>query len=203
MTGEIFSYLSVIGFDGKDKNHQAKWKCTCKCGNIVTVVGRDLRSGHTKSCGCYHIEKITKHGLRGTKLRGVHKSMIQRCYNENNKSYCNYGGRNIRVCEEWQGSNGLESFYKWALSNGYREGLTLDRIDVNGNYEPENCRWTTMKHQQRNKRTSRLVTINGVEKHIGEWEEETGVNRETIWRRFKSGLKDNELLKSQAKYLNK
>lgn len=108
--------------------------------------------------------------------------MRRRCYKNNDLNYCNYGGRGITVCEDWRK---FEPFAEWALSNGYAENLEIDRIDVNGNYEPSNCRWTTHQEQCLNKRDSRNITINGVTKHITEWSKETGIPSLTIWKRFK------------------
>lgn len=130
-----------------------RWECQCDCGNITVVRHGDLRNGRTVSCGCYNYEKesvLKIHGYSSTKLYGVYIKMKSRCNNPNDKNYADYGGRGIKVCEEWNISS--ESFIDWALKNGYKEGLSIDRINVNGNYEPGNCRWADAETQCLNQR---------------------------------------------------
>lgn len=121
--------------------------------------------------------------------------MRRRCYNEKDHNYKNYGGRGIKICDEWL--NDFETFYKWALENGYKKELTIDRIDVNGNYEPSNCRWITMKEQQRNRRTNVRITFNGVTKTQVEWAEELGITGSTIRDRINKGLPLEKVLTSE------
>lgn len=128
-----------------------RWECLCDCGNITIVRQSDLRGGRTLSCGCYNYEsRNVKHGFSSTKLYDVYIHMKQRCNNKRDKSYKDYGGRGIKVCKEW--SNNPESFIEWANTNGYKDGLTIDRIDVDGNYCPENCRWADHETQCINQR---------------------------------------------------
>lgn len=163
LTGQRFGSLTVIEYGGIDStNGYAKWLCKCDCGNRKTILSRNLRSGATKSCGCLR-KKTTSatmktHGMADSRLYGVWLSMRRRCDNPKTESYRNYGERGISVCNEWEH---FEPFMEWAIKNGYHEGLSIDRIDVDGNYGPDNCRWVTMKEQQNNRRNNHIVDYNG------------------------------------------
>lgn len=162
MTGKTFGRLKVIKRAPKTKRKEASWVCRCECGNIAIVLGSNLRNGHTRSCGCLMKEtrvengkKRATHGMFGTRLYEVWHGMKARCYRPSHHHYKSYGGRGITVCDEWNKS--FESFAEWANANGYDENAkhgecTIDRIDVDGNYEPSNCRFVDMKTQARNKR---------------------------------------------------
>ena len=126
-----------------------------------------------------------KHGLSHTRIDNIYKSMISRCYCKRNNRYARYGKRGVRVCDEWL--NDKNAFFEWAFSNGYAEDLTIDRIDVNGNYEPSNCRWVTQKEQQNNRSNNRVIEFNGECHTLGEWSEITGIKLATIWARLKCG----------------
>lgn len=193
--GMVFGRLTVLERAGTNKWNNATWKCQCDCGNISIVTGSSLRSGTSKSCGCLQREsavatgKQITHGLakRGMDSSGVYKSwghMKQRCLNENNQDYHNYGARGITVCEEWLD---FSKFYEWALANGYKKGLSIDRIDNDGNYEPGNCRWATWVQQQNNKRNSRVISFDGKEMTLAQWSEKTGINYNTLNSRLNSG----------------
>ena len=125
------------------------------------------------------------YGFSHTRIDNIYKAMISRCYCKSNNRYERYGGRGIVVCEEWK--NNKMKFFEWSFSNGYREDLTLDRINTNGNYEPENCRWVTQKEQQNNRSNNRLIEFNGDIHTIGEWSEITGIKIATICNRINSG----------------
>ena len=151
LTGMEFGHLSVKGYAGG-----LKWDCVCVCGRRITVNGRKLRDGLTKSCGCMRCEFIRKakthHGGSRSRLYNIWKGMKSRTTNPNHKNFDRYGGRGIKVCQEWAES--YEAFRDWAMSAGYEEPLTIDRIDCDGDYCPENCRWVTRKVQAINRHTS-------------------------------------------------
>lgn len=160
LLGQKFGKLSVVSEAGRTKDRRILWACVCECGKEVTVPGRDLKNGHTKSCGCLQKEILSnirkKHGDRDARLYTVWKEMKKRCENPKNKSYQYYGAKGVFVCDEW---HDYQTFKEWALENGYDENApfgecTLDRIDPYGNYEPSNCRWVGMDVQAKNKRTN-------------------------------------------------
>lgn len=191
LTGQKFNRLTVIGFKTINKYHQAVWDCKCDCGQTTSVTGYFLTSGHTKSCGClrreksseFVTEKFTKHGLHEHPLYTKWKLFRQRCNNPKTKDYKNYGGRGITVCEEW---NDFYAFYKWAISHGWKDGLTIDRIDNNSGYSPENCRFVSAKEQVRNRRKTVYLVYDGVKKPLSVWCEELGLNMKTCYGRLHS-----------------
>jgi len=199
LTGMTFGRLTVIR-RAENKGRYTAWLCQCSCGKQKIIIGRSLITGLTKSCGCLsHEVKLTvgkniiKHGFSNTKLYKVWLSMIYRCCKDSFKGYSNYGGRGIKVCNEWL--NDYLAFREWALKNGYKEGLTIERKDNEGNYEPLNCKWITRKEQQLNKRTTHNITINGVTKPMVLWSELCGFKPYTIYERLKHGWSGEDLLR--------
>lgn len=170
LTGKKFGRLKVIKQADTVKGH-LRWHCKCDCGKDTIVYGSSLKNGNTTSCGCYKTENAKRlySGVRQNDkhLYGVWNGIKQRCRNSNHKSYPNYGGRGINVCDEW--ANNYESFYYWSINCGYKKGLEIDRINNDGNYEPNNCRWVEREIQANNKRNVTLFTIGQTTKSLSQW----------------------------------
>ena len=176
ITGQRFGRLVAVRkhhseYDKTKNCSQNFWLFRCDCGKEKVINKQSVIRGLTTSCGCYAIEERNKanstHKMSKTRLYRCWQDMKNRCYNPSRKKYEIYGGRGIIVCSEWK--NSFENFSDWSLRNGYKEGLSIDRIDVNGNYCPENCRWTTMKEQNNNRRNNHKITINNETKNLCEW----------------------------------
>lgn len=190
LTGQRFGRLVVLGeYQPPQKEVHSQWVCQCDCGNKTIVRGSSLTYGATRSCGCLRDEtakKPRKHGGSRTKLYAVWVAMKNRCKNEKDMHYSNYGGRGIFVCDEWDSS--FEAFRDWALANGYREGLSIDRIDNDGPYSVENCIWTDKHTQAVNRRTHRgqekkvqCVETGEIYKNMSDASKKVGVSRAAIW----------------------
>ena len=185
ITGKQYGKLTAIKRVGSDKWGGSLWLCKCECGNEKVISCGHLKSGASQSCGCVRIERTkqanTRHSMTDTRLYRAWHHIKNRCTNPNVDGYKDYGGRGIKMCDEWQD---FINFKEWALNNGYTDTLTIERIDVNGNYEPSNCKWATMKEQQNNKRNNHLVTYKGITKTIAEWSEEKGIKYGTLYARL-------------------
>jgi len=176
LTGQRFGRLVCIKDVGRDKYGNVLWLCLCRCGKKIIVPTKSLISGNTKSCGCTGKEKTKKrnttHGLclnkegKKTRLYGIWMRMKQRCLDVACSDYKNYGGRGIKICDEWLG---YKNFHDWAISHGYKKNLTIERCNNAGDYEPDNCEWITAEKQARNKRTNRFITYKGKKKILSEW----------------------------------
>lgn len=204
MIGNKFGRLMVIEELPERKHGGRVYRCKCDCGNIIDVRKDMLKSGNTKSCGCLQRETASiigknkvKHGKCGTRLYKIYRHIINRCYNKNDISYSNWGERGVIMCDEWK--NDFMTFYEWAINNGYQDNLTIDRINVNGNYEPCNCRWTTPKTQANNRRSNVHLTYNGKTQTIKQWAEELNCNYTTILARYHAGWSVKEILFGKEK----
>lgn len=199
LTGQQFGRLTVLGpiaRVGKIKRY--KWLCRCACGDAAVVCGDALRGGTTHSCGCIAREIIRErnrraanatHGMCGTPTYSSWQSMLDRCRNPKAKQFKNYGGRGIKVCERWQK---FENFY--ADMGSRPDGETLDRINVNGDYEPGNCRWADDETQYNNTRKTRLITVDGVTLSATQWKRKTGI---CVHQRLHDGWTEEEAIKGR------
>ena len=187
LTGKRFGRLVATKYLGN-----SRWECQCDCGKTTKVGIGDLKTSHTRSCGCLFIDTIRKHGMTNSRLYGIREGMISRCYKKHSYSYDNYGGRGITICDEWL--NDFMSFYNWAMANGYEDNLTIERIDVNGNYDPSNCKWITNVEQSRNKRSTVYFTYNGETKIVSDWIKELGIPKTTFRRRIQQNRPIEEIL---------
>lgn len=180
LTGQRFGNLTVIRENGH-KGKEVTWLCKCDCGNYTTVIGHNLKRGHTKSCGCSQ----TTHGESKMRLYRIWLRIKDRTLNKNSHAYKRYGERGITICDEWK--NSFEAFRDWAIENGYSDELSIDRIDNDRGYYPANCRWADVKTQSNNRSSCHLLTYNGETKNITQWAEKIGMNPITLESRIKNG----------------
>lgn len=186
LIGTTFGRLTVIDHAESDSRGHSRWVCECVCGNRVVIQGTNLKRGLTTSCGCRRVEVATEHvqthGMFGTPIYSTWAHMLQRCENPHNKLYHRYGGRGITVCDEWRD---FENFHQWAVENGYDPDLTIDRIDNDSGYYPENCRWADRTTQSNNTSQNRRIPYCGMTKTIAEWARLFEMDYGTLYRRIK------------------
>lgn len=171
------------------------WICKCDCGKSTLVTYSDLKRSHTTSCGCYHTERIRSaktHGVSRTRIYKIYKGMKQRCYNSNNPNYKDYGLKGVKVCDEWL--DDPSAFYEWSIKNGYKPSLTIDRIDSNKGYSPNNCRWATRLQQSNNLNTNKVIEFKGESRNLSEWSKITKINYSTLQQRFNRDWTTEEAL---------
>lgn len=185
LTNKKIGRWTVIERVENHKSGKSQFLCKCDCGTIKIIRSDILRNETTHSCGCFRREKArcqeAKHGMTNTPLYRRWRNMYGRCYNPNNRRYKNYGGRGIKICDEWlDKEKGFINFYNWAINNGYKQELTIDRIDVHGDYEPNNCRWVTNLEQQRNRTNNTFITYKGERHCISEWSELLNIPRHKV-----------------------
>ena len=189
LTGQRFGELVVLNYS--HSNDGTYWNCICDCGKQTIVRATSLKYGSTKSCGCGSLKAAMKnienhrnsgHGMSRTRINECWRNINRRCYKKNNARYINYGARGITVCDEWK--NDFMSFYNWAMTNGYSDDLTIDRINNDGNYEPSNCRWATKKQQNNNTTRNIYISYKNETKTLAEWAEFFGLTYSTLKHRI-------------------
>ncbi len=187
ITGQKFSNWTAIKRVGSAKMGNAIWLCVCECGNKKEIPQGILRKRATLGIGCHCNMQYTKHSDSGKRLYSIYMGIMRRCYRPKCSNYYLYGGKGIKLCDEWLGKNGYLNFRKWALENGYQDNLSVNRIDGDKDYCPENCRWATSKQQNNNRVNNHYLSFNGVTHTIAEWSEITGINYRTLLQRCKMG----------------
>ena len=189
LTGQRFGRLVVLMQSFDKPNERPRWLCQCDCGNQKIVAGSSLRGGLTTSCGCKRVERAKAlakahitHGQTKTRMYTIWFDMKCRCHKESAPDFSRYGGRGIKVCEEWL--NDFQVFYDWAMANGYRDDLTLDRIDNNKGYSPDNCRWADAETQNNNTRRNFYITYNGETLSLAQCARKYGIKQNTLHSRL-------------------
>lgn len=193
ITGQKFNMLTAVRIA---QRNPLRWECLCDCGGTCTVLSSNLIGGRQKSCGCLSRKGNPKHGQSYTRVYRIYAKIKRRCFVEDEPAYPNYGGRGITMCDEWK--NSFESFSKWAYANGYRDDLTIDRIDNDGDYCPENCQWADRYSQANNKRNNHLYTYQGKTQTLPVWCREMDVPYKRAWYRLSKGWTIEEALTKPA-----
>lgn len=190
LSGRKYGRWTVIK-RAENKHRKTAYLCRCDCGTERVVTADTLLNGRSLSCGCMQketvIENHTTHGMTHTRIYNIYHNMKNRCCNQNDDRYHDYGGRGITICPEWLGEHGFENFAKWSMENGYAENLTIDRINTNGNYEPSNCRWATNYVQMNNRRNCIMFSFFGVTKSLKEWCDCIKENYDKMYGRYHRG----------------
>jgi len=198
LTGQRFGRLTVISRAENAKRGSARWHCKCDCGKVTIVVAGSLKSGNTKSCGCITSERMNTiklrltHGKTDSSLYKIWEAMKERTGRQSCKNYNNYGGRGIFVCDEWK--NDFQTFFDWAMQNGYKKGLTIDRINNYDGYLPDNCRWATTKEQNNNRRNNKYLTHDNKTMTVAEWADALGINNGLLRNRLRRGWTIKDVL---------
>lgn len=187
MKGQRFGRLVAIEHVGFASNCVTLWRCKCDCGNETIVRQGNLNSGTTRSCGCLDIDRTkeanTTHGQSHTRIFNIWSKIKERCYNPKRPAYKNYGGKGVVMCDEWR--NDFQTFYNWAMTNGYQDDLTIDRINSNGNYEPLNCRWLALSENVRLRNATAFIAIGELSLTIHDWAIRLNMDPATLMSRYK------------------
>ena len=189
LTGQKFNHLTALRIASRNPLY---WECRCDCGNAKNVRPSNLVRGQVKSCGCIHHKGNPKHNQCYTRVYRIYAKILRRCFSSDEPCFNNYGGRGITMCDEWK--NSFTSFSEWAYSHGYKEGLSIDRIDNNGNYCPENCRWVDPCVQSNNRRINRVFTIGGKTQTLSQWCHDYDIPYSRVHARLHSGWEVEEAL---------
>lgn len=205
LTNQKFGRLKVVGRDGyhiyPSGKRRAKWLCQCDCGNLVSVVTSDLKNAHTQSCGCLRKETTAllkqTHCQCESRLYSIWCGMKNRCYNSKQSNFRYYGARGIAICDEWR--EDFCAFYSWAIKHGYKDNLSLDRININDGYYPQNCRWVTVGEQSLNRSNNHLIQYNDKTQSIKEWSGETGIAYDCLFYRLEHGWTVRDALTTPSK----
>lgn len=199
ITGMKVGMLTAVKKAGygvdKDGKRYALWLCKCDCGGEKIVKQHNLIGGYTQSCGCLrkrNYDKMIYHGKSKTRIYRIHNGMKERCYNPKDQHYPDYGARGITVCDQWLGIDGFINFFVWSMENGYDKKLTIDRIDVNGNYEPSNCRWATPEQQVYNRRCTKRYEVNGEILFMKQIVQKYHISEATLRKRIAKGMSMQE-----------
>lgn len=184
LVGKKFNKLTVVERMENASNGAVRWKCLCDCGNYNIVRTANLKNGSVKSCGCLLHDTKNKviHGMSRTRIYNEWSGIKDRCTNPKSNSAHNYLQRGVKMCDEWK--NDFTAFYKWALSSGYKDNLTIERKDVNGDYCPENCCWISLGEQAGNRRTNLSIEYNGKTQNLKEWCDELNLNYKRVHNRM-------------------
>lgn len=196
LTGKRFGRLIVLKRVANDNHGNLRWECICDCGNKKIIRGANLRGGLTSSCGCYNYEQSVAfgkkwgghnkiHGMKHIRLYYLWSNMKARCYNSKADSFEWYGAKGIKVCDEWK--HDFLEFHKWAMANGYKDNLSIDRLDNTKDYSPENCKWSTVKEQQNNRSNNHIVNFNGATYTLAELADKFKIDYQLLWDRLKRG----------------
>lgn len=194
LRGQRFGRWLVIEkaapFKRKDGKKETQYLCKCDCGTIKVRKTKDILHGNSKSCGCYNSENMRNrrktHGMTESRIYHIWDGMKERC-KINTENHKHWAGKGIKICDEWLGEKGFENFFKWSMDNGYSDNLTIDRIDGDGDYEPNNCRWVTYEVQNNNSSKNVKIECFGETKTIAQWAKEFGINYKTLYSRIKKG----------------
>lgn len=189
LTGNKYGKLTVLGIASRNP---LKWKCICDCGNTTEVGSSNLKRGQVTTCGCSHRRGNPTHGQCYTRVYKIYAKILRRCYKEYDPAYKNYGGRGITMCDEWR--NSFVAFSEWAYSHGYSDDLSIDRIDNNKGYSPDNCRWATTYEQANNTRKNRVYTMNGETKTLSQWCRDYNAPYNRIHARLNAGWSFEEAI---------
>lgn len=201
ITGNRYGRLLVIEYVGTKRSPTngltaTQWLCRCDCGKEVVAPKHSLTSGNKRSCGCLKADQNraiwTTHGKTNTRLYRIWNAMKYRCDDISSPAYKYYGGKGVAVCKEWKGRDGFQRFYQWAISNGYKDDLTIERIDVNGDYRPENCTWVTQAEQMRNRTNTHWIYYKGTRHTLSEASKVFNADRATIRKYAKACDGDTE-----------